>query len=69
LKSDRIRDMAEKKNALTVLVGKCNRCGWNENIKMDLTENLRIWTGLIWLRLGTSCRELVNIVINYPGPR
>jgi hypothetical protein len=27
---------------------------WVNNIKMDLRENGMVWTGLIWLRIGTS---------------
>jgi hypothetical protein len=30
---------------------------WEDNIKMDLKEiGGRIWTGFIWLRIGTSGR-------------
>jgi hypothetical protein len=36
---------------------------WEDNIKVDLKEiDLRVWTGIIWLRLGTSVRALVNMV-------
>jgi hypothetical protein len=27
---------------------------WEDNIRMDLTEIGRAWTGFIWLRRGTS---------------
>jgi hypothetical protein len=27
---------------------------WEDNIKMYLGENGLIWTGLMWLRMGTS---------------
>jgi hypothetical protein len=27
---------------------------WEDNIRMDLQEILWGWTGLIWLRIGTS---------------
>jgi hypothetical protein len=33
------------------------RLGWEDNIKIDLRERERgdmDWTGLIWLRIGTS---------------
>ena len=31
------------------------RCGWEDNIKMDLQEmGWGKWTGLIWLRTGTG---------------
>jgi hypothetical protein len=32
------------------------RCRWEDNIRMDLREreNGVVWTGLIWLRIGTS---------------
>jgi hypothetical protein len=33
------------------------RCRWVDNIKMDLKDGL-IWTGLMWLRTGTSRRSL-----------
>jgi hypothetical protein len=33
------------------------RCSWEDNIKMDLKEKGgRIWTGLTWLRRGSSGR-------------
>jgi hypothetical protein len=31
---------------------------WEDNIKMDLREMRWLWTGLIWLRIGTSGRLL-----------
>jgi hypothetical protein len=38
-----------------VLLGRSRR-RWEDNIKMHLQEvGWRIWTGLIWLRIGTSC--------------
>jgi hypothetical protein len=27
---------------------------WVDNIKMDLRDDGVVWTGLIWLRIGTS---------------
>jgi hypothetical protein len=66
IKSKRLRwaghvaHMGEKKNAYRILVG--NPEGyrplgkpiyrWEGNIKMDLKEV--VWTGLIWLRIGTG---------------
>jgi hypothetical protein len=38
-----------------------SRCRWVDTIKMDLTEIElygMIWTGSIWLRMGTSGRLL-----------
>jgi hypothetical protein len=54
--------MGEKRNAYRILVGKpegnrpLGRPGrkWEDNIKMDFREIGWGWTGLIWLRLGTS---------------
>jgi hypothetical protein len=57
--------MGETMNAYRILVGKPQgkrplgrpRCRWVENIKMDHTEigwDGMVWTGLIWLRIGTS---------------
>ena len=32
---------------------------WDDNVKMDLQEvGWRAWTGLIWVRTGTSGRHL-----------
>jgi hypothetical protein len=53
----------EKRNACSILVGKSEgkkRTGrprrWEvDNIKMDLREmGWAVWTGLMWLRIGTS---------------
>jgi hypothetical protein len=55
--------MGEKWNAYRILVGKPKekrplgrpRHQWEDNIKMDLRETgWGRWTGLIWLRIGTS---------------
>jgi hypothetical protein len=58
----------EKRNAYTILVGKPEgkiplgrpRRRWEDNIKMELREREDgvAWTGLIWLRIGTSGRPL-----------
>jgi hypothetical protein len=45
----------EKRNAYNILVGKPEgkrplgnpRCSWEDNIKIDLTQNGVVWTGLI----------------------
>jgi hypothetical protein len=42
-----------------------------DNIKMDLTEREWDgvdWIGLIWLRIGTSGRALLNTVLNLRFP-
>jgi hypothetical protein len=55
--------MEEKRNAYKLLVGKQEgkrpletpRRRWVDNIKMELREIVwMVWTGLIWLRIGTS---------------
>jgi hypothetical protein len=55
--------MGEKRTAYNILVGKPKgkrplgrpRRTWVDNIKMDLTEiQWVVWTGSIWLRIGTS---------------
>jgi hypothetical protein len=52
--------MGEKRNAYRLLVGKPEARGrprsrWVDNIKMDLQEKDGVvWTGLVWLRIGTS---------------
>jgi hypothetical protein len=54
--------MREKMNAYRILVGKPEGNGplgrsrrrWEDNIKMNLREmGWVVWTGLIWLRIGT----------------
>jgi hypothetical protein len=31
------------------------RCRWENNVRVDLTEYVgKVWTGFIWLRIGTS---------------
>jgi hypothetical protein len=54
--------MGEKQNAYGILVGKpegkrpLGRPGhrWVDNFKMDLREIRVVWTGLSWLKVGTS---------------
>jgi hypothetical protein len=55
--------MGEKKGVYRFLVGKPEvkrplgrlRRRWKNNIKMDLQElGCGVWTGLSWLRIGTS---------------
>jgi hypothetical protein len=59
--------MGEKRNVYRLLVGKPEgkrqlgrpKRRWIDNIKMGLLEiGLVVWTGLIWLRIGTG-RELL----------
>jgi len=42
------------------------RHSWENNIKIDLTKtgHISMWTGFIWLRIGSSGRHLVNMVMN-----
>jgi hypothetical protein len=52
----------EKRYPYRILVGKSEgkrpigrpRRRWMDNIKMTLRHNEVVWTGLIWLRIGTS---------------
>jgi hypothetical protein len=56
--------MERKRNAYRILVGNPEgkrplgrpRRSWGDNIKIDLTERKdgMVWTGWIWLRIGTS---------------
>jgi hypothetical protein len=54
--------MGEKRNVYRLLVGKPEgkrplgrpRRKWINNIKMDLLEKGVLWTGLVWLRIGTG---------------
>jgi hypothetical protein len=55
--------MGEGRDAYKILVGRPEgrrplgrpRCRWDDNIKMDLQEvEWGVWTGLIWLRIGTG---------------
>jgi hypothetical protein len=54
--------MREKRNAYRLLVGKPEgkrplgtpRHRWVDNIRMDHKEGGVMWTGLVWLRIGTG---------------
>jgi hypothetical protein len=55
--------MRERRGVYRILVGKPEgriplgrpRRRWEDNIKMDLQEvGCGVWTGLTWLRIGTS---------------
>jgi hypothetical protein len=54
--------MGEKTNAYRILMGKPEgkrplgrrRRRWVDNIKIDLRDIGMVWTGSIWLRIGTS---------------
>jgi hypothetical protein len=55
--------LGEKRFAYRILVGKPEgtrplgrlKCRWEDNIRMDLREiGWVVWTGLIWLRIGTT---------------
>jgi hypothetical protein len=60
--AEHVGSMGTKRNECMILVGKREkkrllgnpRHRWNENIKFDLRENVVVWTGLNWLRMGTS---------------
>jgi hypothetical protein len=64
--------MREKRNTYRLLVGKPERkrpigrlrCRWMVNIKKDLVED---WTGLVWLRIGTSGEVLSCECSNEPS--
>jgi hypothetical protein len=43
------KEMSEGKKTL-----ECHKCKWEENVKMGPGRNGMVWTGLIWLRIGTS---------------
>jgi hypothetical protein len=53
--------MGEARSAFRISEGKPEgkrplgrpRLTWAKNIKMDLRQDGMIWTGLIWLRMGT----------------
>jgi hypothetical protein len=55
--------MGEMRNAYSILAGKPegkrplgrHKHRWQDNIRMDLKEiGWEVWTGCIWLRIGTS---------------
>jgi hypothetical protein len=58
--------MGETKNAYRTLVGKPEgkrplgrpRRRWVDNIKIDIERGRMVWTGSIWLRIGTNGRLL-----------
>jgi hypothetical protein len=69
--------MGEKRNAYRLLVGKPEgkrllgrpRCGWVDNIRMDLGEVE--WGGVDWIDLAQDrnrLRALVNLVLNLRVP-
>jgi hypothetical protein len=69
--------MGERRGRYKVLVGKPDgkrplgrpRRRWEDNIKTNLREVGRgVWTGLIWLSIGTGDWALVNEVINFRVP-
>jgi len=49
-----IQNFVEKSEAITL-----PRYIWQDNVKMNFKErDGSAWTGLVWLRVGTSCRLL-----------
>jgi hypothetical protein len=72
-----VAPMGETTNACMILVGKQEgkrplgrpRRSWVDNIKMDLREiGWMVWTGSVWLRIGTSGGALVNTVMKLRVP-
>jgi hypothetical protein len=75
----RVARIKEKRNVYRLLVGKLEgkiplgrpRRRWVYNIKMDLLKICRVvWTGLVWLRIGTSgelceCSNEISSSITY----
>jgi len=69
----RLARMGKLRNVHNILVGKPERKRplqrpkrrWEDNIRMDRKE--RVWTGLIWLRLWTSC-VLSDEHVNFRDP-
>ena len=58
-----VAHMRDRRGVYRVLVGKPEgkrplgrpSRRWHDNIKMDLRKwDMRVWTGLIWLRIGTG---------------
>ena len=58
-----VASVGERRGVYRVLVGKPEgkrplgrpSRRWHDNIKMDLRKwDMRVWTGLIWLRIGTG---------------
>jgi hypothetical protein len=43
------------------------RCRWEDNIKTDLWE-VRTWTGLSWLRIGTDGGHFVSVAMKIQVP-
>jgi hypothetical protein len=57
---------AESRREYRVVVGtETARCGGEDNSKMDRKEMGKVWVRLIWLRIETGRRVLVNIVMDY----
>jgi hypothetical protein len=42
-----------------------HRLGWEDNIKIDLKWDWRVWAGSIWMKKSTSGWALVNMVMNF----
>jgi hypothetical protein len=66
-----------KRGAYRILVSKPEgkkpfgspRRRWEDNIKKDRKESVwRAWTRLLWLRIGTSGRFMLNVIINFWVP-
>jgi hypothetical protein len=48
--------IGEKRTAYRLLMGKPERNRWIDNIELGLgeREDGMVWTGLVWLRIGTG---------------
>jgi hypothetical protein len=55
IRSSKLEDLKEK-NTFKVY----RRPKWEDNIKMFLRENWKVWTGLIWVKIRTGGRLLLT---------
>jgi hypothetical protein len=53
--------MRETREAYRNVIGKLKRdllgrygCKWEDTIKTDLRQSIRVWIGLNWLRIGSN---------------
>jgi hypothetical protein len=66
------RPRVDKMNECMILMGKPEgnrslgrpRRRWEESVKIDHIEEEVVWTGFIWLRIGTNS-VIVNTVLNF----
>jgi hypothetical protein len=43
-------------------------CRWKDNIKMDLKQDGKAWTGIMWFRIGTKWQAVFSTVQNLQVP-